>query len=80
MHQPSRHVKKISRARRDGMFSPLAPLDERFPLQHIRDGFLQAVMMDPRLRSGLDKNVPPHSAEWIPSSEDTAARRSEPGV
>jgi hypothetical protein len=48
-------MKKISRARRDGMFSPLAPLDERFSFQYIRDCFLQSVMMDSGLRAGLDK-------------------------
>jgi hypothetical protein len=48
-------MKKISRAHGDGMLSPLAPLDVRFAFQDVRDGFLQAVMMDSRLRSGLDK-------------------------
>ena len=48
-------MKEISSARGDGMFSVLATLDVRFAFQNVRDGFLQAVMMDARLRSGLDK-------------------------
>lgn len=55
VNEPSRHMYKIPRARQSRMFSPLAPLNVRFAFQNVCNCFLQAVMMDPRLRSGLDK-------------------------
>lgn len=48
-------MKEVSRVRHDGMFPLITPLDERLAFQDIRNCFLCAVMMDPRLRPGLDK-------------------------
>ena len=56
----ARDVQKVARARRNRMFPALAPLNVGLALQHVRNGFLRAMMMDAGLRSWLDhKNSAP---------------------
>ena len=58
MREPSRHVKKISGARCEGMLSALAPLNEGFAFQYVRDGFLWTVVMDAGLRARFNEKRP----------------------